>query len=128
MDADSEDDELSDPPTDLESPPPFFVEPHRQTAVQVVITSSKALQQQLVQERVQSRGGRDFRQRKPIQVHPYLLENEEYKRTVQSRGLIQAERTGKAVGHAVVCMRKRHLRAGKDGISRMTMERPCSRV
>ncbi|USP81159.1 hypothetical protein yc1106_08433 [Curvularia clavata] len=83
----SDDDDLSDPPTDLESPPPYFVQPHRKTAVQVVITSSKALQQQLVQDRVQERSGRDFRQRKPIQMHPYLLENEEYKRTVQSRGL-----------------------------------------
>lgn len=79
----SDDDELSDPPTDLESPPPAFVEPHRRTAVKVVIPSSTALQRHLVEQRAI----RDFRQRKPIQLHPYALENEYYRREVQSRGL-----------------------------------------
>lgn len=79
----SEDDELSDPPTDLESPPPTFPIPHRRTTVQVLIPSSTALQRQIVDERAR----RDFRQRKPIQLHPYALEGEMYRREVQSRGL-----------------------------------------
>lgn len=80
---DSEDDFLSDPPSDLESPPTAFITPHRRTAVQIVIPSSKALQNQIAEQRSQ----RDFRQRKPIQLHPYALEGELYRREVQSRGL-----------------------------------------
>jgi hypothetical protein len=93
----SEDDELSDPPTDLESPPPTFFQPHRRTIVQVVIPSSTALQQQLVEEKAR----RDFRQRKPIQLHPYALESEIYRREVQSRGLnpVRRERSRSPQGH-----------------------------
>ncbi|EUC38975.1 hypothetical protein COCCADRAFT_81580 [Bipolaris zeicola 26-R-13] len=93
----SEDDELSDPPTDLESPPPAFIRPHRRTAVQVVIPSSTALQRHLVEERAR----RDFRQRKPIQLHPYALEGEMYRREVQSRGLqpVRRERSRSPQGH-----------------------------
>ncbi|EMD96072.1 hypothetical protein COCC4DRAFT_46563 [Bipolaris maydis ATCC 48331] len=93
----SEDDELSDPPTDLESPPPVFIQPHRRTAVQVVIPSSTALQRHLGEERAR----RDFRQRKPIQLHPYALEGEMYRREVQSRGLqpVRRERSRSPQGH-----------------------------
>ncbi|KAH7392724.1 Mus7/MMS22 family-domain-containing protein [Pyrenochaeta sp. MPI-SDFR-AT-0127] len=80
---DSEDDSLSDPPSDLESPPTAFVTPHRRTAVQVIIPSSTALQKHIAEQRSR----RDFRQRKPIQLHPYALEGELYRREVQSRGL-----------------------------------------
>ncbi|KAF2847753.1 hypothetical protein T440DRAFT_470805 [Plenodomus tracheiphilus IPT5] len=82
---DSDDDALSDPPSDLESPPTHvaFGEPHRRTAVQVVIPSSTALQQHLAEQASR----REFRQRKPIQLHPYALEGELYRREVQSRGL-----------------------------------------
>lgn len=81
----SDDDVLSDPPTDMESPDGAHVvpQPHRRTAVQVVIPSSTALQRQL--EEQDSR--REFRHRKPIQLHPYALEGELYRREVQSRGL-----------------------------------------
>ncbi len=81
---DSGDESLSDPPTDLESPPPSASAlPHRRTAVQVVIPSSTALQNHIMEQgRI-----RDFRQRKPIQLHPYALEGELYRREVQSRGL-----------------------------------------
>lgn len=81
----SDDDPLSDPPSDLESPPTqvAFTAPHRRTAVQVVIPSSTALQQHLAEQV----SGREFRQRKPIQLHPYALDFERYRREVQSRGL-----------------------------------------
>jgi hypothetical protein len=81
----SEDEALSDPPTDLESPETGYnlTLPHRKTAVQVVIPSSTALQKHLFEQ--ESR--RAFRQRKPIQLHPYALEGELYRREVQSRGL-----------------------------------------
>jgi hypothetical protein len=81
----SDDDSLSDPPTDLESPETNYVvaQPHRRTAVQVIIPSSTALQRHIFEE--ESR--REFRQRKPIQLHPYALEGELYRREVQSRGL-----------------------------------------
>ncbi|KAH3984178.1 hypothetical protein HBH92_085230 [Parastagonospora nodorum] len=82
---DSDDEPLSDPPSDLESPEPGFLvpQPHRRTAVQVVIPSSTALQRHLYEEEAR----REFRQRKPIQLHPYALEGELYRREVQSRGL-----------------------------------------
>lgn len=82
---DSEDEPLSDPPSDLESPASGFLapQPHRRTAVQVVIPSSTALQSHLYEEDAR----REFRQRKPIQLHPYALEGELYRREVQSRGL-----------------------------------------
>ncbi|KAH7075573.1 Mus7/MMS22 family-domain-containing protein [Paraphoma chrysanthemicola] len=81
----SDDDSLSDPPTDLESPETAVVntQPHRKTAVQVVIPSSTALQRHIWEQRSR----REFRQRKPIQLHPYALEGELYRREVQSRGL-----------------------------------------
>jgi hypothetical protein len=81
----SDDDSLSDPPTDLESPETDYVvaQPHRRTAVQVIIPSSTALQRHIFEE--ESR--RELRQRKPIQLHPYALEGELYRREVQSRGL-----------------------------------------
>jgi hypothetical protein len=81
----SEDEALSDPPTDLESPETGYypAQPHRKTAVQVVIPSSTALQKHLSEQE----STRAFRQRKPIQLHPYALEGELYRREVQSRGL-----------------------------------------
>lgn len=83
-----EDSNLSDYPSDLsDAEPPqtiLYVTPHRRTAVHVVIPSSTALQQQLAAEEARQR---NFRQRKPIQLHPYMLEGERYRREVQSRGL-----------------------------------------
>lgn len=81
----SNDDTLSDPPTDLESPEHSVLEhqPHRRTAVQVVIPTTIALQKELAEQQFT----REFRQRKPIQLHPYALEGELYRREVQSRGL-----------------------------------------
>ncbi|KAJ8109846.1 hypothetical protein OPT61_g7160 [Boeremia exigua] len=78
---------LSDYPPDLsdtEPQPTAYATPHRRTAVQVLIPSSTALQHQLAQEEAMQR---NFRQRKPIQLHPYVLEGERYRREVQSRGL-----------------------------------------
>jgi hypothetical protein len=80
--------QLSDYPSDLSDTETQsavqFATPHRRTAVQVVIPSSTALQHELAQEEARRR---QFRQRKPIQLHPYVLEGERYRREVQSRGL-----------------------------------------
>lgn len=79
---------LSDYPSDLSDREPeaatLYATPHRKTAVQVRIPSSIALQHQLAAEEARRR---HFRQRKPIQLHPYVLEGERYRREVQSRGL-----------------------------------------
>lgn len=79
---------LSDYPSDLSETETHlavdFAAPHRRTAVQVVIPSSTTLRLQLAQEEARRR---HFRQRKPIQLHPYVLEGERYRREVQSRGL-----------------------------------------
>ncbi|KAF3052721.1 hypothetical protein E8E11_009507 [Didymella keratinophila] len=87
QDSDNES-KLSDYPSDLSETEAQstveFAAPHRRTAVQVVIPSSTALQLQLAQEEARRR---HFRQRKPIQLHPYVLEGERYRREVQSRGL-----------------------------------------
>jgi hypothetical protein len=95
--SDESDDDLSDPPSDLESPPMAYPEPHRRTAVQVVIPLSAALQRQIADDRAR----REFRQRKPIQMHPYALEGEMYRREVQSRGLkpVRREHSRSTQGH-----------------------------
>ncbi|KAE8846127.1 hypothetical protein HRS9139_00694 [Pyrenophora teres f. teres] len=101
--SDNSDDDLSDPPTDMESPPFSFGMPHRRTAVQVVIPSSAALQRQIADDWA----GREFRQRKPIQLHPYVLEDQMYRRKVESRGL-------KPVRRARSQSPKRHPRHQND--------------
>lgn len=95
--SDDDSSDLSDPPTDIESPPITFAEPHRRTAVQVVIPASAALQRQIADDRAR----RELRQRKPIQMHPYALEGEMYRREVQSRGLkpVRRERSRSPQGH-----------------------------
>lgn len=79
---------LSDYPSDLSETelrtPATYATPHRRTAVQVVIPSSTALRHQLAVDEARRR---NFRERKPIQLHPYMLEGELYRREVQSRGL-----------------------------------------
>ena len=79
---------LSDYPSDLSEvesrPSPSYAIPHRHTAIKVVIPSSTALQHQFAEEDARRH---HFRQRKPIQLHPYVLEGERYRREVQSRGL-----------------------------------------
>ena len=40
-----------------------------------------------LREAVSGRPGRNFRQRNPIQLHPYLLESEQYRRSLHARGL-----------------------------------------
>lgn len=83
------DSELSDPPSDLEEYQPddiLFRPPLRKTTVQVVIPRSTGVtdsQTQPVGHYVE----RSLRERKPIQLHPYLVEGERYKRDLQGRGV-----------------------------------------
>ncbi|KAJ4991124.1 Mus7/MMS22 family protein [Stagonosporopsis vannaccii] len=83
-----EESNLSDYPSDLSETelrsPTAYATPHRRTAVQVVIPSSNTLRHQLAVDEARQR---NFRERKPIQLHPYMLEGELYRREVQSRGL-----------------------------------------
>lgn len=81
--------DLSDPPSELEDLQPdeiIFHPPSRKTTVQVVIPCSASvpsLQMQSKEPYIE----RSFRRRKPIQLHPYLLEGERYRRDLQGRGL-----------------------------------------
>jgi hypothetical protein len=105
----SGDEGLSDPPTDMESPP-------RRRALHVLIPASTALRRELAnaktghelppstalqQQIAEDRARREFRQRKPIQLYPYALEGEMYRREVQSRGLkpVRRERSRSPQGH-----------------------------
>ncbi|KAJ4297857.1 hypothetical protein N0V90_005756 [Kalmusia sp. IMI 367209] len=84
--SDPSESELSDPPTDLDEPcmhEKIFTSPMRRTTAQVVIPSSTAAQQQTFERHVE----RSLRERKPIQLHPYLLEGERYRRDLQGRGV-----------------------------------------
>jgi hypothetical protein len=82
----SDDDILSDPPSDMDEPiiqTTMFASPKRRTAVQVVIPRSSAVQQELIEQQAV----RSLRERKPIQLHPYALEGEIYRRELQGRGI-----------------------------------------
>ncbi|KAL1606822.1 hypothetical protein SLS60_004231 [Paraconiothyrium brasiliense] len=63
----------------------IFASPTRRATVQVVIPRSmnREHQPQVLDRYVE----RSFRQRKPIQMHPYLLEGERYRRDLQGRGV-----------------------------------------
>ena len=83
------DSELSDPPSELEEFQPdeiLFRPPLRRTTVQVVIPCSNAVGNSQVQP-VGQHIERSLRERKPIQLHPYLVESERYKRDLQGRGV-----------------------------------------
>ncbi|KAJ4356137.1 uncharacterized protein N0V89_004165 [Didymosphaeria variabile] len=63
----------------------IFASPTRRATVQVVIPRSTEREHQpKVFDRYVERS---FRQRKPIQMHPYLLEGERYRRNLQGRGV-----------------------------------------
>ncbi|KAF2689429.1 hypothetical protein K458DRAFT_400189 [Lentithecium fluviatile CBS 122367] len=82
----SDSDVLSDPPSDMDEPMvqnTFFASPKRRTAVQVVIPRSTGAQEENVKKQV----ARSLRERKPIQLHPYALEGELYRRELQGRGI-----------------------------------------
>ncbi|KAF1999136.1 hypothetical protein P154DRAFT_523535 [Amniculicola lignicola CBS 123094] len=89
------DSSLSDPPSDDE--PPFaFASPQRQHGVRVVIPQNKVI------ERTESyRASRSLRERKPIQLHPYLLEGERYRQECQRRGIKPVVRPQSPVRHTV---------------------------
>ncbi|KAF2708264.1 hypothetical protein K504DRAFT_482702 [Pleomassaria siparia CBS 279.74] len=82
----SSDDDLSDPPS---SPEPIaetivvFAEPTRHAGVLIDVPQSTNIEK----EHVVQRANRELRTRKPIQLHPYLLEGERYKREFHSRGI-----------------------------------------
>lgn len=91
---DTSDSELSDPPSELEDLQPdgiFFDPPTRKTTVQVVIPRTNTIQE--LQLPISERHvERSFRERKPIQLHPYLLEGERYRRDLQGRGIRPVKR------------------------------------
>ncbi|KAF1977893.1 hypothetical protein BU23DRAFT_596197 [Bimuria novae-zelandiae CBS 107.79] len=86
---DQSDSELSDPPSGLDELQPeevVFDPPTRKTTVQVVIPRSTTIQQSQP-EPFERFVQRSLRERKPIQLHPYLLEGEIYRRDLQGRGV-----------------------------------------
>ncbi|KAF2796839.1 hypothetical protein K505DRAFT_323028 [Melanomma pulvis-pyrius CBS 109.77] len=76
------DEELSEVPS-IDEQPIVFASPTRQVEVQVVVQQSTAIER----EYTTHRASRALRTRKPIQLHPYLLEGERYRREFQSRGI-----------------------------------------
>lgn len=67
------------------APETVFASPRRRTTVQVVIPrpTNREQRPQLFDQYVE----RSFRTRKPIQLHPYVLEGERYRRDLQGRGV-----------------------------------------
>lgn len=78
---------LSDPPSDDESGI-IFASPQYRTEVQVVIPRPTVSES----HSAGGRASRAFRARKPIQLHPYLLEGERYRQELQTRGIIPVPR------------------------------------
>ncbi|KAF2105325.1 Mus7/MMS22 family-domain-containing protein [Lophiotrema nucula] len=76
------DDALSEPPPDIEAEV-VFASPRRQAGVQVIIPLSTAVEN--LTER--QRASRSLRERKPIQLNPYLIEGERYRQEWRIRGL-----------------------------------------
>ncbi|KAF2277591.1 uncharacterized protein EI97DRAFT_432447 [Westerdykella ornata] len=81
--SESDEDDLSDSPSDVDTPHPILTSPQRRPEVQVVIPQPSTAWLLSTTERV----GRSLRARKPIQLHPYLLEGEMYRRECQKRGI-----------------------------------------
>jgi hypothetical protein len=93
-------DALSGPPSDLERRTPakvVFGSPKRRTEVQVIIPPSTAPHIDYREE--QSR--RSLRERRPIQMHPYLLEGERYRMELQGRGIKPVSRVKSPVRQPV---------------------------
>ncbi|KAF2748994.1 hypothetical protein M011DRAFT_466124 [Sporormia fimetaria CBS 119925] len=78
------DDSLSDPPTDLDEPPVSPQASARRPVVQVIIPPHGP---QTVEETSVQRIGRSLRERKPIQLNPYRLEQEKYRQDCKRRGI-----------------------------------------
>ena len=84
---------LSSPASAPETPPLLRAPPLRKGfPIVVVEAAAKDVSRPQVQEKkaegaAQSTVGRSFRQRNPIQLHPYLLESEQYRNSLRSRGL-----------------------------------------
>ncbi|ORY18751.1 Mus7/MMS22 family-domain-containing protein [Clohesyomyces aquaticus] len=67
-----------------------YASPQRQTEVQVVIPQPPSAQR----DSSTQINGRSFRTRKAIQLHPYLLEGERYRRECKQRGINPVVRVG----------------------------------
>lgn len=82
----SDTDDLSDPPSDLDERMQYgalFASPTRRTTVQVRIPAAEVVQQRQPARRME----RALRERKPVQLRPYLVEGERYRRELQVRGI-----------------------------------------
>jgi hypothetical protein len=82
----SDSDILSDPPSDMDEPiiqTTIFASPKHRAAVQVVIPRSTAAQQDFIEQQT----ARSLRERKPIQLHPYAIDWEKYRRDCQGGGI-----------------------------------------
>lgn len=82
----SDDDDLSDPPSDLDEQPPAAFNSPRRPTVQVVIPHAPPPSTAPLLDAAPGQT-RTFRERKPIQLHPYILEQEKFRQTFQRQGL-----------------------------------------
>ncbi|KAF2130736.1 hypothetical protein P153DRAFT_365400, partial [Dothidotthia symphoricarpi CBS 119687] len=124
---DSDNDPLSEPPSIVNSPDTLSdnATPHRRTAVRVVIPSSNILQRQLAEHAP----SREFRQRKPIQLHPYAIEGERYKQDFQSRGIKPVPRARspqRQLGHVDTETQEGNYNPGKSRSNSLELEIPVS--
>lgn len=85
---------LSNPPASLpsptgqEAPLPSPITPgHAMVIVHDVSQEMVAFEEDQQTHEVPARNSRNLRHRNPIQLHPYLLENEAYRRTLRGRGV-----------------------------------------
>jgi hypothetical protein len=104
-----------------------FASPTRRAMVQVVIPRSTNQEQQ---PRVFDRYvERSFRQRKPIQLHPYLLEGERYRQDLRGRGVKPVTRVlspARKSHHNAQESQEQEFDPNKDLAPRSSLEIPVS--
>ncbi|KAF2636461.1 hypothetical protein P280DRAFT_510420 [Massarina eburnea CBS 473.64] len=133
LEAFSSDDDLTEPPTDTEPDSPSKT-PSRRVALHVLIPHPTAPQPETHEQRAM----RTFRERRPIQMHPYLLEGERYRKELQGRGIKPVARVrspGRRVVHDDAETQDQEFEPGQDSyptdpldlvISTPTIRRPSN--
>lgn len=97
----SSDESLSDPPSDIETEilgKTVYASSQRNALVQVIIPQSPAV---VSLQDHQERSKRLLRERRPIQVHPYLLEGRRTEQTFRERGIRLGQRFRSPVRQSV---------------------------
>jgi hypothetical protein len=118
------DDDLSDPPSE-DDHLPASPSPKRRIQVQVVVARPTAIPE----ERGTQPADRSFRARKPIQLHPYLLEETRYQQECQRRGIKPVRRPKsppRRVDQGNAETQEQEFTPGRDSPARRLPSRPRS--